>query len=240
MFRMNQNELNNWMAEGFVTLPQVLIKHYTKLNIDETEFMLILQIESFRTNGNSFPSINELTERMGASFEQVTRLLESLIRKGILAILSKENKLEGEIYSLEPLYQKLIALLSNHELAEQKKVETDAEIHIYRVFESEFGRPLSPLEAEMLSGWLDQDHFAPELIREALKEAVISQKLNFRYIDRILLNWKKEKVKTVEEARQVAEDFHMNGRTGRITSRKEIEKSKDSIPLYDWLENRKG
>nr|WP_302050651.1 hypothetical protein [Listeria fleischmannii] len=62
---MNQNELSNWMAEGFVTLPQVLIKHYTKLNIDETEFMLILQIESFRTNGNSFPSINELTERMG-------------------------------------------------------------------------------------------------------------------------------------------------------------------------------
>ncbi|EUJ54425.1 hypothetical protein MCOL2_10161 [Listeria fleischmannii FSL S10-1203] len=51
----------------------------------------------------------------------MTRLLESLVRKGILAILSKENKLEGEIYSLEPLYQKLIALLSNHELAEQKK-----------------------------------------------------------------------------------------------------------------------
>ncbi|WP_088815110.1 MULTISPECIES: DnaD domain-containing protein [Listeria] len=237
---MEKNELSAWMTEGFVTLPQILIKHYTKLNIDETEFMLVLQIEAFRVSGNSFPSISELTERMGTSFERVTRLLESLVRKGNLAILAQENKLAHEVYSLEPLYQKLAAFLANEELTNQKEAVNEAETHIYRTFESEFGRPLSPLEAEMLSGWLDQDHFAPELIREALKEAVISQKLNFRYIDRILLNWKKEQVKTVEDARRIAENFHQNGRTGITTNRSDIQKSKDSIPLYDWLENRKG
>lgn len=72
------------------------------------------------------------------------------------------------------------------------KQQVQAEKSLYALFEDEFGRPLSPLEGETLSIWMDQDHHDAEMIRLALREAVLSGKLNFRYIDRILFEWKRK------------------------------------------------
>ncbi|MHC5279788.1 DnaD domain protein [Listeria kieliensis] len=238
---MDQKLTRDWIVEGVVSLPQVVMRHYAALQMNETELVLILQIESFRMAGNPFPSMEELAERMTLGKENVMRLVETLFHKGILMIeQEKTNGMLTERYSLAPLYHKLEAYLENEALRTQVQQEEQNEIHVYRLFESEFGRPLSPIEAEMISGWLDQDHFAPALVREALKEAVIAQKKNFRYIDRILLNWKDKGVKTVEDAQRVAEEFHQHSRTGFSSTPGEIKKSKNSIPLYDWLENRKG
>ena len=63
---------------------------------------------------------------------------------------------------------------------------------IYKLFEQEFGRLLSPMEYETIGMWFDQDKHSSALIRLALKEAVLSQKLSLRYIDRILFEWKKK------------------------------------------------
>ncbi|MBA5844522.1 DnaD domain protein, partial [Escherichia coli] len=58
--------------------------------------------------------------------------------------------------------------------------------------------------------------------------------------DRILLNWSKQGVKTIEDAKRVAEEFHQNGRTSQAIKQTEVKKSAGSIPLYDGLEKRKG
>ncbi|MFD0670365.1 DnaD domain protein [Cohnella sp. GCM10027633] len=82
---------------------------------------------------------------------------------------------------------------------------------VFVLFEQEFGRPLTPMEYETINSWLDQDQYAEELIRFALKESVFAGKLHFRYIDRILLEWSRNRVTNVEEARLHAQKF----RTGR-------------------------
>lgn len=78
---------------------------------------------------------------------------------------------------------------------------------LFSVFESEFARPLSPIEYETIVGWLDQDQFSDALINAALKEAVFAGKVNFRYIDRILLEWRRNRITTPEEARAYTERF---------------------------------
>ncbi len=55
--------------------------------------------------------------------------------------------------------------------------------------------------------WMDQDEHDPTIIKAALREAVLSGKLNFRYIDRILFEWKKNGIKTIEQAQQHAKSF---------------------------------
>ena len=75
---------------------------------------------------------------------------------------------------------------------------------LYSIFEAEFGRPLSPIEMETLIMWLEEDRYSVELIQLALREAVLSQVYNFKYIDRILLNWEKKNIRTKE---QVEKDF---------------------------------
>jgi len=44
-----------------------------------------------------------------------------------------------------------------------------------------------------------------------LKEAVFAGKVHFRYIDRILLEWSRNRIKTVEQAKEYAQRF----RSGR-------------------------
>ncbi|EJI6714405.1 DnaD domain-containing protein [Listeria innocua] len=234
--------LGKWMAEGQVTLPQVLVKNYAAIGLNENELVLLLQIQSFAAEAEFFPSMEMLTDRTTLRLEDTIKTMDSLLKKGVVAIeQSKDNSLMiSEQYNLEPLWGKLVAFYENIEADNRQDQEVEQQTNLYSLFEAEFGRPLSPMEAEMLSAWVDQDRTSPDLIKEALKEAVISQKLNFRYIDRILLNWSKQGVKTIDDAKRVAEEFHQNGRTSQTINQSEVKKSAGSIPLYDWLEKRKG
>lgn len=242
MFKMDHKMLGKWMAEGQVTLPQVLVKNYAAIGLNENELVLLLQIQSFAAEAEFFPSMEMLTDRTTLRLEDTIKTMDSLLKKSVVAIeQSKDNSLMiSEQYNLEPLWGKLVAFYENIEADNRQDLEVEQQTNLYSLFEAEFGRPLSPMEAEMLSAWVDQDRTSPDLIKEALKEAVISQKLNFRYIDRILLNWSKQGVKTIDDAKRVAEEFHQNGRTSQTINQSEVKKSAGSIPLYDWLEKRKG
>lgn len=43
MLNMNPKILEKWMAEGQVTLPQVLVKNYATIGLNEIELVLLLQ-----------------------------------------------------------------------------------------------------------------------------------------------------------------------------------------------------
>lgn len=235
---MDEKVLENWIAEGNVSFPQVLLKNYTKLGLNEQEMMCILQIQSFATDKESFPSMEDIAARMSLSAAQVMAIVDGLMKKGILTIEQNASQaVISEAFSLQPLWKKLSLLYWNKEEEAKVASQQQTEVNLYTIFEAEFGRPLSPMEAEMISSWLDQDGMSNEVIQEALKEAVISQKLNFRYIDRILLNWTKQGVKTSQDAKKVSENFHKSNGQEENT---EVKKSDGSIPLYDWLEKRKG
>ena len=86
-----------------------------------------------------------------------------------------------------------------------------AEGEIFKLFEQEFGRFLSPMESESISMWLDDDGHSVEIIRAALKEAVLAEKMSLRYIDRILFEWKKKNVKTLAQVENQAKKFRTVG-----------------------------
>ncbi|WP_243734950.1 DnaD domain protein [Paenibacillus turpanensis] len=81
------------------------------------------------------------------------------------------------------------------------------QVDVFTMFEKEFGRPLSPMECETIVKWIDFDRYAEPLIAAALKEAVFAGKLRFNYIDRILLEWSRNQVRTVEQAKEYTQRF---------------------------------
>lgn len=83
---------------------------------------------------------------------------------------------------------------------------------LYDVFESEFGRPLSPLEFEQVEKM--QQEYGIDLVKLALSEAVMAGARSFRYIETVLNNWSKAGIKTVDEARRQIEAFHSRGKGG--------------------------
>ncbi|QUL52833.1 DnaD domain protein [Paenibacillus tritici] len=83
---------------------------------------------------------------------------------------------------------------------------------LFSIFEKEFGRPLSPMECESISGWVDEDRYPEELILLALKESVFAGKVHFRYIDRILLEWARNRVKNAQDVKAYSQKFRGGGR----------------------------
>lgn len=103
---------------------------------------------------------------------------------------------------------------------------------MYQSFEQEFGRPLSAIEYQRIGQWLDEDHYAPDLIALALREAVLNQAYNLTYIDRVLLSWERKNIRTKQ---QVEEE---QKRRKQILLQKEEVKSSEELPkvsLYNWL-----
>ncbi|WP_335869683.1 DnaD domain-containing protein [Bacillus sp. 2205SS5-2] len=226
--------LLTWLEKGSIQLPNMLLSHYSKMNIAETELVLLIQILSYQQKGIRFPTPEQLASTMTISSEHSSSILRQLLQKGLLTI-EEGTSPEGiryEQYSLQSLWEKMISTLELEEKSSNLQQNLMDEGDLYKAFEQEFGRPLSPIEVETLSMWIDQDHQNTTIIKAALKEAVISGKVNFRYIDRILFEWKKSGVNTIEQARAHSERFRQKQPQ---REKKEIPRNK-SVPFYNWLE----
>ncbi|WP_309507427.1 DnaD domain-containing protein [Sediminibacillus dalangtanensis] len=214
-----------------MVIPSMLLKRYHQLKLSETEVMVILHIHRFQMEGNSFPTPEEIAQFTSISPEDCTKILRQLIQKNILLIEQEEDEKQvlTECYSLEPLWVTIYKV----DYSAQANRETDQQqANIFILFEQEFGRPLSPFEIETINIWLDEEQQTPALIKAALREAVLMGKLNFRYIDRILREWKKKGIKSVEQARNQSRQFHINQ-----NNQQEQQQPKRDVSLYyNWLE----
>jgi DNA replication protein len=221
------------MKEGTFPIPAVLLRSYKELGLTDLEMMLVIQILGFQQEGNEFPTIFELEKRMSTEEMQLVSTLQKLVQKGILVIedVSENSGVRAEAFRLDSLYWKLAQYLALHH-AESQPLNPEPpqdEVNLYTVFEQEFARPLSPIECETLAMWQDQDHYTSELIIAALREAVISGKLYFRYIDRILFEWQKNNIRTSKQARE----FSLKFRKPQPLSQT---KKSEPFPFFNWLE----
>jgi len=233
---MSKMNLLNWLKEGQVVIPTVLLREYKAMKLNEHELVLLLQMIAFIEKGNEFPTPTELSSSMTVSNTECSDILRKLIQKGFIEIKDgfTSDGIRYEKYSIEPLWGKCV----DHFILQQKREEANVaqreETDLYSCFEQEFGRPLSPFECETLAMWLDDDHHDAVIIKSALREAVISGKLNFRYIDRILFEWKKNGIKTIDQAKNHGQKFRQFQQKNKP---KEAAKNTASLPFYNWLEN---
>lgn len=244
-----------WMSKGNISLPQLLLENYKKLTLSDVEMMLVIQLHSFLSEGHHFPSVEQLQERMSCSKLEICDMLNRLRKNKYIDIRSSFND-EGkviEIYSLDPMWEKLIRYMTiemekvgssqNRQVIwpadgfEDSSIENTSksadEGEVFKRFEQEFGRPLSPMECETINIWLDEDGMSIALIFLALKESVVSNKLSLRYIDKILFEWQKNGYKTADDIQEHTQKL----RNKQLTKLKPATKSDEvTFSFYNWLE----
>ena len=188
-----------------------LLFNYKNLNITDIEFILLIYL----TNQSSdIYNPKQISNDLKLGLNEVLELINSLTEKGLIKIeIKKINNIRTEIINTDLLYEKMAFSL------EPKKEENKSSI--YDVFETEFGRTLSPMEYEIITGWLDSG-YTEELIILALKEATYNGVSNLRYIDKIIYEWGKKGIKTKE-------DVEKNRKQFKSTEKKEIFD-------YNWLD----
>ncbi|WP_278959934.1 DnaD domain protein [Lactobacillus apis] len=206
-------QYNDYRFLGFTVLSNGLLAYYPQLKITNSELILIIQLELFAQKGNKFPSNEQMAANTNFSATEIASIIQQLIDKNDLMIdqVTDEKGRIGNYYNLDRLYSKLDNLLEKNVATPKSGEETTnttSEIdnsplnQLMRQFEIEFGRYLSPIEREEISAWLNVDHYDPEIIKLALREAVLSQAYSLKYVDRVLLNWQRHNLKTTSEVQK--------------------------------------
>ncbi|MER2105859.1 MAG: DnaD domain-containing protein [Solibacillus sp.] len=232
------NRLRFWTEQGNVNVPQLFFQFYKELAVADDEALIVLQLLSFEAQGIDFPTPNDLANRTHFQVNHISLMLQRLMQKGLLEItqgVDASGKL-SEKYSLFPLWSRLVDLYeASLNKQEEVTVQQDAAA-IFGQFEQEFGRLLSPIEIETVNMWLDQDGHTPKIIRAALKEAVLAGKLSMRYVDRILFEWKKKNIKSLQQIEKHSEQFRQHTIVKQPPVQQQTAPPK--VSFYNWLEER--
>lgn len=233
-----QQKFISYLVSGNTSVPNLLLDNYKSIGVTDPELVVILHLLYFQGKNNFFPSIALLEERMSLSRDKIMETLQGLLKRGFIAIdegLDEKTGLIYEKFNLESLYVKLLSYLDQRAdqatIKENNRTKKDNFVNIFKVYEQEFGRPLSPIEIELISSWLDKDQHSSELIVYALKEAVFSNKLSFRYIDAILFDWQQKGIQTLDQVRDHIKHFR------RSTSESTVKPAVNAdFQPYNWLE----
>lgn len=228
--------MQDWLHQGQLTIPNVLLKYYRQIGLNERELVVLLQLQAANQQ-EGFPNFQTIAQQMNCSRDELFEAIQSLINKQVLTIHTIQNsagKSEDRL-NFDVLYEKLWHCLQQQQKQAAEKEETLKLQDLYTLFEQEFGRSLSPIELDTLNMWLDDDHYAPELIQMALKEAVLNQVYSLKYIDRILLSWEKKNITTKAQVLEESKKFRQTKSDQLERSQVQRKKPMKDVPLHDWL-----
>lgn len=105
--------------------------------------------------------------------------------------------------------------------------EVNEEESTYSLFNNFFGRILSPTEIM----FIDSFEYSNDIIKYALDEARLANKISIKYVNGILENWKNAGVKSVEDAKRCVADFKKN----KDKKNKKVDSSINKESYYEEL-----
>ena len=185
---------------GNLVLPSALLLHFKELFPSSDDFLVWQFFYLQNTTGLEEMSPSQIADRIGKEISDVNQSISNLTERGLLQYRTIE--LNGEI---ELLFDASLALerlddlfgdsaSSSDQLTPQNQLKD-----LVETFQQELGRLLTPFEIEDLTKTLKEDGTSADLIKEALREAVLNGKPNWKYIQAILRNWRHEGIKSVAQ-----------------------------------------
>jgi len=184
---------------GNLVLPSELLLNYNRLFSSSDDFLVwqFFYLQNTTALGELSPS--QIAEKIGKQVTEVNQAISRLTDKGLLQYRTIE--LNGEI---EVIFDATLALERLDQLFEKQapnqvqSAPNDLK-SLVDTFQQELGRLLSPFEIEDLEKSLKEDGTSADLIKEALREAVLNGKPNWKYIQAILRNWRHEGIRSVAQ-----------------------------------------
>ena len=207
---MKTDNIKSLLKQKDLIIPGYLLKNSKELKLTFKE-LVFLSIVINESDDYLFDA-PYLSSRLNLKVTEVMEIVASLSDKKLIEIkVEKVNNEMKEVINIDTIYSKL--------LLESIEEEDNSNSKIYTIMEQELGRTLSPIEYETIGEWLNSG-ISEELIKGALKEAVLNGVSNLKYIDKILHEWTKKGYKTLADVKKKAKKA-----------------SEEDIFEYDWLDS---
>lgn len=101
-----------------------------------------------------------------------------------------------------------------------KNISSSNNKDLFSYTEEAFGRTFNGIEYEMINNWEDN-----ELTRHAIEQSILNGARKLNYVEKVLSNYKKEGIKTVEEAKAKEEEYQKNKAKKEETKKVEVIKT---------------
>lgn len=209
-----KERLDEIIKSNNIVIPVYLLEVKEALKLEGNLFLLLMYLNSLKENRLN---LELFSKELAMEVSKLLEEINSLQKLDLIEIIIEEDShnIRKESISLMPFYDKVSLFLMS-------KKEESKETELFKIIEQEFARPLSPIEFEKISSFVEK--YASELILEAIKEAVYNGALNINYIGKILFEWDKKGYKTREDVKKHKEEF-----------RKEKSRPKVEMIDYDWF-----
>lgn len=209
---MNEVVFNTLKGKDFV-VKNFLIKVATELKLSLNETLLLIY---FLNQEEPTLNIQNITNNIYLSEEEIMEAFTRLMGINLISVevIKMRDGTRSEIISLDNIFKHVTSEITKTHQESQKE-------NLFDVFESEFARPLSPMEFELINDWLTQG-IDESLIIAALKEATYNGAKSLRYITKILIAWQEKGYKTKDDI----------NKTQRQESNDEL---LTDLFDYDWL-----
>lgn len=230
--------LEDWLRAGQTTVSNLILRQLRPLGLNPEELLVLIYIKSFEDRGQAVPDLAQVAHDINMEKGDLYQLMNRLLQQGNLSIrtgIDDQGK-QYDSYSFAPLYEKLSVLSQMEEQNEEEIVAQNKEGEIVQMIEKEFGRPLSPIEIETIAYWFKEDGYSYDMVELALREAVLNQVYNLKYMDRILMNWDKKNLRSkhqIEASSQAFRDQKMQNSSQEA----ENQHPKKQVPLFRWIDN---
>lgn len=211
-----KDKLINVLKTRMIYYPLYLYRYRIELDLSDSNFIFLTYLMNF---GDKFSfDLERFSKDLNIEPEEVFERIESLRKNKFIEIstIEKEKKLKEEEITLLPLYKKISDIIISEEDDKENEEELLTDI------EKSFGRTLSPIEVDFIMNW-NKKGYSNEIILSAIKETILNGANNLKYADKILFEWNKKGIKTVEDVEKDKLEF----RLGNVKS--------DEIYDYDWL-----
>lgn len=199
------------MKLGYVDMNKLILERYSKLNLTSEETLLLLSLIELYKNNNTTLSVNSLAKKVNVTTDVCSNSLNGLLNKGLVTLnieYTKSGKAK-EVFNLDDLIITLEKMfleeIKNDKISKSENLIKE----MIELIEASFNKTLTPYELEIILTWVEAGETI-NTIKKALDIALSKNNTNLKYLDKIVLNSKKQDETVDEEQSKVLDDIFRN------------------------------
>lgn len=183
------NKFKLWTEQSYVIIPSMFFKYYKQIGItDEQAICLLHVIPLLNGKLQGDVSLVEIATRTGYELDNLLETVHTLAERNYIELLDVPHKTQTTLsLDIELLWQRILQFAEEIEIIKQLPLPTEAQLK--RKIRKAFNRPLTKTDLDAINRWLYKEMHSPLLIQFVLYEAVMANKTNIYYMERVLFAW---------------------------------------------------
>ena len=170
----------------------LLVEYYKKLNLDETDLVILLMIDHLTNDDSSFITADDIALKTTLSKDLIDERLSNLFLKKYIDIGNDGKKAFTSLEPIKKIVYKLFqeTIFNEAEIDENNELE-ETRTQVFDEMQKLFQRSLTPLEINRIDDWISSGT-NKKIILDSIKDAKAKNITNINSIDRIIVKKMRE------------------------------------------------